>query len=171
PLRRPSSRAGPVTAAHDAPSLHATCIAFGDAGVLLRGPSGAGKSDFALRLIQAGASLVADDRVRLRRDGASVRASAPPGIAGRLEIRGAGLARMACRGDAALVLVADLVPPSVLQRLPDPAWCEYLGVRIRSVTIAPFESSSVAKLRIAAYSAAGREDPMTGARIVRQDED
>lgn len=162
---------GANDAANDAASVHATCIAFGDAGVLLRGPSGAGKSDFALRLIQAGANLIADDRVRLRRDGLSVRASAPPGIAGRLEIRGAGLVRMACRGDATVVLVADLVPPSALERLPDPSWCEYLGVRIRSMSVVPFESSSVAKLRIAAYSAAGRDDPITGARIVRQDED
>ena len=45
--------------------IHATCIALDGRGVLLRGPSGSGKSDMALRLIDAGAELVADDRVDL----------------------------------------------------------------------------------------------------------
>ncbi|MBM3488544.1 MAG: hypothetical protein FJX67_18250, partial [Alphaproteobacteria bacterium] len=43
--------------------LHATCIAVDGIGVLVRGASGAGKSDLALRLIDAGARLVADDQV------------------------------------------------------------------------------------------------------------
>ena len=34
--------------------------------MLLRGPSGAGKSDLALRLIEAGGRLVADDQTRAR---------------------------------------------------------------------------------------------------------
>ncbi|MBT7294587.1 MAG: serine/threonine protein kinase, partial [Rhodospirillaceae bacterium] len=42
---------------------HATCIALAGKGVLLRGFSGAGKSDLALRLIDGGAKLVADDQV------------------------------------------------------------------------------------------------------------
>ena len=49
--------------------VHATCVAIGGAGVLLRGPSGAGKSDLALRLIDGGGTdgprLVADDLPRL----------------------------------------------------------------------------------------------------------
>jgi HPr kinase/phosphorylase len=43
--------------------LHASTVAFGrDGGILILGPSGAGKSTLALRLIAAGAQLVADDR-------------------------------------------------------------------------------------------------------------
>ncbi|RME65602.1 MAG: aldolase, partial [Alphaproteobacteria bacterium] len=41
--------------------VHGTCVAIDGAGVLILGPSGAGKSDFALRLIDEGAVLVADD--------------------------------------------------------------------------------------------------------------
>lgn len=49
--------------------VHGTCIALRLKAkwhaVLLRGPSGAGKSDLALRLIDEGARLVADDQTRL----------------------------------------------------------------------------------------------------------
>ena len=60
-----------------ASSIHGTCVAIGGAGALLLGPSGSGKSDLALRLIDQGAELVADDRVELRVAGAQVLASAP----------------------------------------------------------------------------------------------
>ncbi|HEX3418624.1 MAG TPA: serine/threonine protein kinase, partial [Stellaceae bacterium] len=52
--------------------VHATAIAIDGRAVLLRGPSGAGKSDLALRLIDGGARLVADDQVELRRAGERV---------------------------------------------------------------------------------------------------
>ncbi|MBN8532408.1 MAG: aldolase, partial [Alphaproteobacteria bacterium] len=42
---------------------YGTAVAIGDRAVLLRGASGAGKSDLALRLIDEGAQLVADDQV------------------------------------------------------------------------------------------------------------
>src|ERR1700709_2175376 len=57
--------------------VHGTCIALDGEGVLLRGPSGSGKSDLALRLIDGGALLVADDQTELRRRGDAVIASAP----------------------------------------------------------------------------------------------
>ena len=51
--------------------VHATCIAIdsgaGPLGILLRGSSGAGKSDLALRMIDQGARLVADDQCVLSR--------------------------------------------------------------------------------------------------------
>ena len=58
--------------------IHATCIAIDGVGVLLRGPSGAGKSDLALRLIDVGGRLVADDRADLRLVDGSVVAAPPP---------------------------------------------------------------------------------------------
>ena len=155
----------------DGGSIHATCVAFGDIGLLLRGPPGAGKSDLALRLIEGGARLVADDRVVLRRAGDAIAASAPPGIAGMLEIRGVGIVRMPFCASARLALVADLVEPPSLERLPHTVWCEYLGVRIRSMPVVPFATSSVAKLRISAFSAADQDDPATGARRTRDDEE
>ena len=43
-------------------NIHASCVAAGSGGVLILGNSGQGKSDLALRLIDKGARLVADDR-------------------------------------------------------------------------------------------------------------
>ncbi|MEN8196664.1 MAG: hypothetical protein ABFS30_09120, partial [Pseudomonadota bacterium] len=42
--------------------VHATCVEISGCGVLIRGAPGSGKSDLALRLIEEGARLVADDR-------------------------------------------------------------------------------------------------------------
>ena len=152
-------------------TVHGTCVAFGDIGILLRGASGAGKSDLALRLIDGGARLVADDRVVLTRDGSRLIAAPPPPIAGLLEARGVGLLRLPYEAAAPLRLVADLVASGAPERLPRPAWCEYLGCRIGLTAVAPFEQSAVAKLRIAAYGAAGLADPATGATPHRRDED
>ena len=57
--------------------VHATCVALDGAGVLLRGPSGSGKSDLALRLIDGGARLVADDQVALSAEAGRLVARAP----------------------------------------------------------------------------------------------
>ena len=40
---------------------HATTVSLAGQGIFITGPSGAGKSDLALRLIDTGAILVADD--------------------------------------------------------------------------------------------------------------
>ncbi len=40
----------------DPASIHGSCVAVGETGVLIRGPSGAGKSGLAFALILAGRS-------------------------------------------------------------------------------------------------------------------
>lgn len=146
-------------------TMHATCVTFDDIGILLRGPSGAGKSDLALRLIDVGATLVADDQVRLTVDDGVLCASPPAELAGLLELRGVGLARLPFVSGVSICLVADLVRCGVAERLPVEDWEICSGVRVRRVEIAPFEQTAVAKLRIAAYDASGRNDPVTGARL------
>jgi serine kinase of HPr protein (carbohydrate metabolism regulator) len=147
-----------------AETIHGTCVAFGDIGVLLRGPSGLGKSDLALRLIEAGATLVADDRVMLSAVDGRLVAHPPPALAGLLEVRGIGLVELPYASDIGVALIVDLVPPEVVDRLPDPGWSAYLDRRIRTIALVPFEHTTVAKLRIAAYDAAAQPDPVTGAR-------
>ena len=137
--------------------VHATCIALQARdrswrGVLLRGPSGAGKSDLALRLVEAGARLVADDQTALVRRGRTLVGAPPATLAGLLEVRGVGIvklgrARLLTR--ARIVLLVDLVPPDRIERLPDLARETLLDVDLPVLALAPYEASAPAKLRLA----------------------
>ncbi len=157
--------------------VHASCVAFstgrglevapaaagapaGPIAVLLRGPSGAGKSDLALRLIDQGARLVADDQTELTPSDGVLLARAPQTIQGKMEVRGLGIAELAPLCDVPLGLVVDLVDGESVERLPDPDSCTILGVRLPVVRFDPFEASTPAKLRLAL---AGRgAAPITG---------
>jgi HPr kinase/phosphorylase len=127
--------------------VHGTSVAWKQAALLLRGPSGSGKSDLALRLIEAGAGLIADDQTCLAMRKGRLTASAPPPIAGLLEIRGIGIVQVAAARATPLVLVVDLVLPENLTRSPRASHCTYLGVTLPRIFLAPFEASAVAKLR------------------------
>ncbi len=129
--------------------VHATCVGLDGNGVLLRGVPGSGKSDLALRLIDAGWALVADDRVDLRRAGETLMAAAPPSIAGKIEVRGVGIVRLVAASPTPVRLVIDLVAPEDIERLPEPAATEILGLSLRLVKLAPFENSAVSKVRLA----------------------
>ena len=135
--------------------VHATAIAIDGRAVLLRGPSGAGKSDLALRLIDAGARLVADDQVELRRAGGRVLVRAPAAIAGLVEVRGVGILRLEPLREAALAMCVDLVPSAEVERLPEIGSEDVLGLAVPSIALSPFEASAAAKLRFAlrAFSA------------------
>ena len=134
--------------------LHATCVEIDRLAVLLRGPSGSGKSDLALRLIDAGARLVADDQVELEGRGGRLWARAPAALAGILEVRGIGLRRLAYRDRASVGLVADLVAPERIERLPEPATEMLAGIVLPRLALAPFEAAAVAKLRLVMRQAA-----------------
>src|SRR6187402_281581 len=89
-------------------NIHASCVAIGAKGVLLLGPSGAGKSDLALRLIDGGAQLVADDRTILFTNKGALSAKAPATIRGLIEIRGVGIVKMPARAQVKIALVVKL---------------------------------------------------------------
>jgi serine kinase of HPr protein (carbohydrate metabolism regulator) len=140
--------------------VHATAIAVGERGVLIRGPSGAGKSDLALRCLLHEpthhllfkATLVADDQVIVEAVGAGVRLSAPTQIAGRLEVRGLGILHWSSVDTALLGLVVDLVARSDEERLPDPtSTVEIAGYAFPRVKLHPFDASSHLRLLLAAH--------------------
>ena len=129
--------------------VHATSVALPEGGVLLRGPSGSGKSDLALRLIDGGARLVADDQTELRRIGEAIEAAAPQTIAGRIEVRGLGILLVPSVASTRLELVVDLVSAGELERLPKRQNCSLLGCSLPLLALTPFEASAAAKLRLA----------------------
>lgn len=135
--------------------IHATCIDMDGTGVLLRGRPGSGKSDLALRLIEAGARLVADDRVDLElRDGRVV-ASAPAEIVGLFEVRGLGVLPMEHLAESTLGAIVDLVAPEAVERIPGQATEDILGISFPLFRLAPFEASAAAKVRLAVRCAQG----------------
>lgn len=134
--------------------IHASCVELGGTGVLLLGDSGSGKSDLALRLIDAGGRLVADDRTDLNRNGDRLVASPPAAIAGRIEIRGVGIVPLTHVSEAPVALAVDLVAPDRVERLPAARSRAWLGVEVPLLAIAAFEASAAAKVRLAAREAA-----------------
>jgi hypothetical protein len=89
-------------------NIHASCVAIGGRGVLLLGKSSAGKSDLALRLIDQGAVLVADDRTLLFVEKGVLHARAPSSIKGLLEVRGLGIVKFPVRAKVRISLAVRL---------------------------------------------------------------
>lgn len=145
--------------------LHAGLIAahLGGAwrGALIEGPSGAGKSDLALRALDQGFRLVADDRVLLWTCDGALYGRAPDTLAGLMEVRGLGVAREPA---LAFCRIALVVRCGVPERLPEPADADYCGLKIPAMVLAPLESSAPVKLRRALqHLGAGAEGAYLGA--------
>lgn len=96
----------------------------GEAGILIRGASGSGKTLLARRLLAAAQGrglfgrMVADDRVQLTAEAGRLVARPNRAIAGKMEVRGVGIAAAPHEDAAVIRLVADCVettPP----RLPN----------------------------------------------------
>ena len=137
---------------------HGTVIAVNGRAALIVGPSGAGKSDLALRclslatsaLVPAAAHLVADDRVLITLTDGRLSVAAPEAILGKLEVRGIGILEVPYERSAELALIAELVAPGAVERLPDPSPIrELLGVSLPVLRLAPFEASAPIKLLLA----------------------
>lgn len=128
--------------------IHASCVAIGGRAVLLCGASGSGKSDLALRLIDRGAELVADDQVLLTRDGDTLRASPPATIAGKIEVRGLGILAMPHRTAMPVSLLIQLDDP--IARMPLDARSRTLaGVDVPVIALAALEPSAPVKVELA----------------------
>jgi serine kinase of HPr protein (carbohydrate metabolism regulator) len=95
-------------------------------------------------------ALIADDQVELRRHAECIVASAPPRLAGKIEVRGIGIIDVAFEPAAKLGLLVDLVPREEIARLPDTLKFERkLGIAIPKIQLDPFDSSAHLKLMLA----------------------
>jgi HPr kinase/phosphorylase len=129
--------------------VHGTAIAIDRKAVLLRGSPGAGKSDLALRLIDRGACLVADDQVELWRAGQRILVRAPAALAGLVEVRGIGILRIDALDEAPLALCVDLVSSAEIERLPERRFDNLFELPVPLIALSAFEASAAAKLRFA----------------------
>ena len=131
---------------------HAGLIARRVAGVwrgaLIEGPSGVGKSDLALRALDQGFVLVADDRTLVFVSNGELYGRAPDPLAGLVEVRGLGVVpqsrRPFCRID---LLVRCVNRPQAVERLPDPRFEVVEGVSVPAFDLWPLEPAAPGKIR------------------------
>lgn len=134
--------------------IHGSCVSRDGVGVVLLGPPGSGKSDLVLRLLECGFVLVADDRVDIA-DGI---ASAPPALAGLLEVRGLGILRLPHANKARLALAVEL--GSANARLPMPE--RHAELDLPLVRIDPAAASAPLRVARALDCAIGRVEQVAG---------
>ena len=127
--------------------LHASTVAIGGRAVLIEGPSGSGKSDLALRLLDRGAMLVADDQTLVVRTPAGLVARPPQAIEGRMEVRGIGIATFPHLAEAPVALLVRLDPEP--PRLPERRRRVIAGREVRIIVLDPRPASAAVKVELA----------------------
>jgi serine kinase of HPr protein (carbohydrate metabolism regulator) len=144
-MNQPMLHTGPRLSSE---TVHASTVALDGRAVLISGPSGSGKSDLALRLLDRGFQLVSDDQTIVRKDGSRLLASAPPNIAGKLEVRGIGIVDMDTVNDVPAALLVELA--SDIQRLPDDdRERQILGVSLPLISVDAMTASAPSKVALA----------------------
>ena len=118
--------------------LHATLVARRIdgrwRGALIRGPSGAGKSTLALRCLETGFRLVADDRVVAFASGGRVFGKPPKPLQGLIEVRSVGVVAVSdTLPFSEIALVVDLVAET--DRMPEPAFDLVAGLSVPRIRL------------------------------------
>lgn len=129
-------------------NIHASCVAAGSRGILLIGQSGHGKSDLALRLIDRGARLVADDRCDIWFDRGRLWCRPPAALAGKLEVRGLGIVEQPWVAPVPLALAVRLTER--YERMPAAGQIEIIADQpLPSILLSAFEASAPIKIMLA----------------------
>lgn len=131
-------------------TYHGTIVDIAGTGVLLRGASGSGKSDLALRLMDRGSTLVADDQCFLEPTRHGVIGYAPEKLYGLIEVRGLGILSAPAIKATVIRLVVDLVDRQDMPRLPEKQSVDLAGRVVDGLLLNAFEQSAPIKIELAA---------------------
>ncbi len=115
-------------------------------GALIQGLSGSGKSDLAIRVLEIGFRLVADDQVRLSVAKGRLFGCAPASLANLLEARGLGLVRIESLRLAEVRLLVLCGSYDDAERLPELSKTCIAGVHIPTIRVRALDPSAPAKL-------------------------
>ena len=117
-------------------------------GALIEGASGVGKSDLALRALDQGFALVADDRTLVFVSNGRLFGRAPDALAGLIETRGVGILSRPYRPFCPVNLLVRCVDrPQAVERLPDPMFETVEGVVTPVLELWPLEPGAPGKIR------------------------
>ncbi len=133
----------------DTTQLHGTAVKVNGEGVLLLGESGCGKSDLALRLLDRGHQLIADDVVLLKLEKGVLLARPAEAIEKTIECRGIGLIEVASIGATPISLLIRLVDADSVPRLPEFETESLLGLTVRRLYLCAYEVSAPLKVEYA----------------------
>ena len=116
-------------------------------GVLIEGPSGSGKSDLALRAMDEGFRMVADDRVLVWASGGRNFGRAPDTLHALMETRGAGVLPVAALPFCPIVLAVRCEgSPEAVERMPAGETLDLPAGPVPIRSLWPFDRAAPAKL-------------------------
>jgi HPr kinase/phosphorylase len=136
----------------DALPFHATLVEYHKQGIMIKGPSGAGKSDVALRLIERGAILVADDQLLISLQDKRLIGYAPERLKGLLEVRGIGIINLPCHPYFSIDFLIELVTGPTYERFPSSEVFRIYKKTIPKYYLWAFEASILEKIKILALT-------------------
>ena len=117
-------------------------------GALIEGPSGVGKSDLALRAVESGFALAADDRTAVFASGGRLFGKAPDSLSGLIEIRGLGVVPTPVIAFAQIALIVRCVDaPAAVERLPERRFETLCDVSVPVFDLWPLAPAAPVKIR------------------------
>ena len=126
--------------------FHSTSLVVEDSGILIIGESGIGKSDLALRMIDSGAMLIADDITICKKINNFIYLFSPEETKGLLEVREIGIITVPFIENIKLSLVVQLINEENI-RYPENENYLILGIKVPKIKIYGKNSSAVAKIK------------------------
>jgi serine kinase of HPr protein (carbohydrate metabolism regulator) len=126
-------------------TIPAACAALDGRGVLIEARDDRQRSDLLLRLIDRGATLVADARTACTRRGKALHAAAPTGSEGKVDLRGVGAVALPFAADVPVALIAVVLDAA--PRLPEDRRTRRIaGIDVPVLALGPDEPAAPIKI-------------------------